>query len=825
MKRGLELKRGHLQTMAKITFSIFIIVPMIGLSLAADTLGTNSSIRHGETLISSDLTFELGFFTPGNSSMSYLGIWYKFSPKTVVWVANRNNPLADHNGVLTFNNVGNLVVLNQLSGVVWSSKSSRVLQNPIAQLLDSGNLVLRDSSVSSSDDAYSWQSFDYPADTLLESMKLVLNLKTGFERRLTAWKRINDPSPGDYVHVLNYNQGLPQYEVIQVHTHSKKCRTGQWNGVQFVGISLLSNPATEARLTLSEVEISFMFEVHDRQFFSIMKLNSLGVLQFFVVNRSRRATWVMLEFPSDPCDFYGRCGANAICSGSLCECVKGFMPKSLDEWAVRDFSSGCKRTIPTNCSKGEGFWEIKKVKLPDMLEVTLNRSMSLKECKDECLKNCSCAAYANSDIRGGGSGCLMWFGDLIDMKALEQWNRVQTLYVRVSASELDAIRDRAMRKIILVVVILSSIIGGLLFLGTAWWGVKQKKRRIRIGGLEITKEDIDLPLYDLATIESATSNFSDDNMIGVGGFGPVYKGNLQTGQLVAVKRLSKSSRQGLEEFKNEVLLIARLQHRNLVGLLGCCIEGEERILLYEYMDNKSLNYFIFDQEKSLLLTWQRRFDIVVGIARGLLYLHRDSKFQVIHQDLKAGNILLDSDLNPKISDFGLARIFGANEKEARTKRVIGTYGYMAPEYAMDGKFSLKSDIYSFGVLLLEIVSGKRNRGFSHPSHQHNLLGHAWLLWSEGRALEMMEECLHNSFDRTQVERCIQVGLLCVQKFPEDRPAMSSAIYMILNCGLVLPEPKEPGFFMERNSKYSDGASLKGDSHMQNVVTLTMLEGR
>ncbi|XP_056172832.1 G-type lectin S-receptor-like serine/threonine-protein kinase At4g27290 [Syzygium oleosum] len=434
---GLELRRVQLQTMAKITFSIFIIVPTIGLSLATDTLGTNRSISHGETLVSSDLTFELGFFTPGNSSMSYLGIWYKFSPRTVVWVANRNKPIADRNGVLTFTNVGNLVVLDQSNGVVWSSKSSRVLRNPIAQLLDSGNLVLWDSSFSSSDESYSWQSFDCPSDTLLAGMKLVLNLKTGLEQRLTAWKSMDDPSPGDYVHSLNYSQGLPQYEVVQVDRHRKIFRTGQWNGVQFVGLPAGSNPANVPMFVYNETEISYMFEVQNRQLFSTMKLNYLGVLQIFVVNRSKSAMWnVMLAFPSDLCDFYGSCGANAICSSNLCECVKGFMPKSPDEWAVRVFSSGCKRTIPTNCSKGDGFMEIKKVKLPDPLEVTLNRSMSLKECKDECLKNCSCTAYANSDITGGGSGCLMWFGDLIDMRMLEDGKYVQALYLRLSASEL-----------------------------------------------------------------------------------------------------------------------------------------------------------------------------------------------------------------------------------------------------------------------------------------------------------------------------------------------------------------------------------------------------
>ncbi|KAF8023930.1 hypothetical protein BT93_F1204 [Corymbia citriodora subsp. variegata] len=821
--------------MAKITFYIFINVFAIGLSLAADILGINQSISHGETLVSSDLIFELGFFTPGNSSMSYLGIWYKFSPQTVVWVANRNSPLANHSGVLKFSTVGNLVVLNHSNGVVWSSKLPRVPANPIAQLLDSGNLVLRDNSSSSSDEAYLWQSFDYPSDTLLAGMKLGLNLKTGHERRLTAWRSMEDPSPGNYVSGLNYSQVLPQYEVVQADVHSIKYRTGEWNGVHFVGDSFTPNRVTVPMFVCNETEISFMFEVRNSQFFSIMTLNYTGVLQVLLVNRSRSATWsAMYKFPSDLCDSYGTCGANAICNISSCKCVKGFMPKSPDEWTVLNFSSGCKRTIPTNCSKGEGFLEIKNVKLPDLLEVTLNQSMSLKQCKVECLKNCSCAAYANSDIRGGGRGCLMWFGDLIDMRVFEEQNYGQTLFIRLSVSELDAVHNRTRSKIIIVAVVSCLIISGLLSVGTALWCLKHRKRRIRIG--EITKEDIDLPLYERAALVSATNNFSDENMIGAGGFGPVYKGKLQTGQLVAVKRLSKSSKQGLEEFKNEVLLIARLQHRNLVGLLGCCIEGEERILIYEYMDKKSLNYFIFeidrvnfepstDQEQSLLLTWQKRFDIIVGIARGLLYLHHDSKLQVIHRDLKTSNILLDGDLNPKISDFGLARIFGASEKEARTKRIIGTYGYMAPEYAFDGKFSLKSDIYSFGVLLLEIISGKRNRGFSHPSHHHNLLGHAWLLWGGDRALEIMDECLHSSFNKTQVERCIQVGLLCVQKFPEDRPAMSSAIGMILNYGWVLPKPKEPGYFMERNSVYSDGASSKGDSHTQNAITLTIPEGR
>ncbi|XP_057474300.1 G-type lectin S-receptor-like serine/threonine-protein kinase SD1-1 [Actinidia eriantha] len=246
------------------------------------------------------------------------------------------------------------------------------------------------------------------------------------------------------------------------------------------------------------------------------------------------------------------------------------------------------------------------------------------------------------------------------------------------------------------------------------------------------------------------------------------------------------------------------------------------MLIYEYMCNKSLDHFIYGQNRTALLAWQKQFDIIMGIARGLLYLHQDSRLRIIHRDLKASNILLDSDLVPKISDFGLERIIEGEKISDKTKRIIGTYGYMSPEYAIDGKFSVKSDVFSLGVLLLEIVSGQRNRGFHHPDHHHSLLGHAWLLWNEGRSIELMDTCLKDSCIESQVRRCIQVGLLCVQKLPDDRPTMSSVVFMLGNEGAVLPQPKQPGFFIERN--FIDEVIPTSDKlYTDDAATITIVE--
>ncbi|CAA7058751.1 unnamed protein product [Microthlaspi erraticum] len=276
--------------------------------------------------------------------------------------------------------------------------------------------------------------------------------------------------------------------------------------------------------------------------------------------------------------------------------------------------------------------------------------------------------------------------------------------------------------------------------------------------------------FDYKTIETATNKFLESNKIGRGGFGEVFKGVLPDGTEVAVKRLSKTSGQGGEEFKNEAVLVAKLQHRNLVRLLGFVLKGEEKILVYEFVPNKSLDYFLFDPLKQGLVEWKTRYSIIGGIARGILYLHQDSRLIIIHRDLKASNVLLDADMNPKIADFGIARIFGMDQTRAETRRIVGTYGYMSPEYAMQGHFSMKSDVYSFGVLVLEIISGKKTSSLDQTDGNiSNLVTYAWRLWREGSPLELVDPAIGENYHSNEATRCIHIALLCVQEDPADRP--------------------------------------------------------
>ncbi|KAK6917412.1 Bulb-type lectin domain [Dillenia turbinata] len=822
----------------------FFLIVSFNFSSAIDSISFNQSLYdiNNDTLVSANSTFELGFFSPWNSRDRYVGIWFKnIAQQTIVWVANRNAPLTDSSGVLGLTRNGNIIIRNNRSLTpIWSSDtSSRTTNNPVLQLLGTGNLVLEDADNPGN---YIWQSFDYPFDTLLPQMKLGWNLQTNKTWFLTSWNSLQDPSPGQYTCKMDPH-GLPQLMLQRGSTEIY--RSGPWNGIQFGGSPpIQQNTVYEPIFIYNSDYVFYTFQNIDNSIISRFVVNQTGLIQHLAWNQQRGDWFAVVTLQADQCDQYDYCGPNGICNSSnkpYCQCLKGFVPEQQSEWNKHDYRSGCVRRKPLNCTTGkDGFQKFSGVKLPDNTYLVSRTVQSLVECEEACLSNCSCVAYANTDF----SGCVLWYGDLLDIRVYTQGG--EDLYVRLAASELGSSKKKRV-----AAIAASSAFLGLVLISLISWFVVRRRRSRRVANARrsveetvlqlsqetpnttpdhgqikrtTTEEDLELPSFDFDSVTIATNNFSWTNKIGQGGFGSVYKGVLPTGQEIAVKRLSKDSGQGIQEFKNEVILISKLQHRNLVKLLGCCIEGEERMLIYEYMPNKSLDVFIFDNKNGAPLDWDTRFDIIVGIARGLLYLHRDSRLRIVHRDLKASNILLDNEMNPKISDFGLARTFGGDQAEGSTNRVVGTYGYMSPEYAIDGFFSLKSDVFSFGVLVLEILSGKKNRGFYHSDHDLNLLGHAWRLWNDGKQIELLDKSVRDPIPEFELVRCIHVGLLCVQQHPEDRPTMDSVLLMLGTAAVALPEPKQPGFYTERFLE-SDSSSTKKKVIAESQLTISMLHGR
>ncbi|XAR66930.1 Non-specific serine/threonine protein kinase [Bertholletia excelsa] len=764
-------------------YSLFVTVG------AGNTMEVGELKRDGEYLESSNKLFQLSFFSSSNLSNRYLGVQHMICTHDEgdklpcsIWIVNRNNPIPNSSGFLNITQEGNLV----LSASEWTPLTIYAQQPAstsnstvwTATLLDTGNFVLRAGK------RVVWQSFDYPTDSWLPGMKLglVKSSKGKIESHsLTSFSGSRNPSVGAFRLGVDPNNTK---QLVLWRRGRVYWRSRMWNGTN-----------------------GDMFGKNYPHLFNFSYFSNEGESYFTYTGQEGMSPSFIFADANGQVSMYNETDY----STTIVECP----------------GDGCVASETFDCW-GSIFFQAHR-RLDGGIDLK-NRSLSFEDCENICRSNCSCNAFAYSLPDGPGCKITDSYG-YSDKAASLVWYRApaSTPNPTPALAPHDALGNNSTAKIgnvphnsgkkhgrlavgigsgvgFFIVLTLIFLLCYLpknygLFKGnnendkniTISLANDLKRKIAKFDMINSAKEDRDLPLFTLPTIKIATNHFSEVYKLGQGGFGPVYKGMLVNGQEIAVKRLSKRSQQGLEEFKNEVILISKLQHRNLVRLLGCCIQAGERILIYEYMHNKSLDFFLFDDERRVILNWKMRVCIIEGIAQGLLYLHKYSRLKIIHRDLKISNILLDDDMNPKISDFGTARIFGDNESRANTNRIVGTYGYMSPEYAMDGLFSVKSDIFSFGVMILEIISGKKNSGFYHPDHALNLLGYAWKLWKEGKVLEIMDQTLVGTCPPSEVMKYVHIGFLCVQDSATDRPTISETVAMFNSKTIHMNTPKQPAF--------------------------------
>lgn len=433
-------KTGNKQKMMEAPTIILFSCTLFSAYLTAatiDTINQHQTFRDGDTIVSPRGDFELGFFSRGSSTNRYLGIWYrKMSYGTIVWVANRETPLNNTSGLVRVSHNGIIVFNNVTGATIWSSNLTRSVKNPIAQLLDTGNLVIRDEHENNAE-SFIWQSFDFPGDTLLPGMKVGVDLVTGLERYYTSWNSADDPSPGSFTYRLDPN-GFPQ--MVKLKGSVLWSRTGPWIGTQPSGDPTSKpNYIFTHAFVMNKKEIYYTFDLVNKSSPATtrFRLKPNGDSEVLFWNEQSQNWMVYITLIVTDCEHYGLCGAYSCCNinnSPRCECLRGFEPKFPEKWKAADWSDGCVRKTELECGNGDGFMKYSGLKLPDTRDSWYNMSMSLEECKRLCFRNCSCTAYTYTDMRKGGTGCLLWFSELVDTRGYTEDG--PDMYVRMAASEL-----------------------------------------------------------------------------------------------------------------------------------------------------------------------------------------------------------------------------------------------------------------------------------------------------------------------------------------------------------------------------------------------------
>ncbi|XP_057954868.1 G-type lectin S-receptor-like serine/threonine-protein kinase At2g19130 [Malania oleifera] len=736
----------------------------------ADTISANNSLSGDKTIVSSGGNFVLGFFEPGNSSKSYIGIWYnRVSQRTVVWVANRDRPISDKHSAELKISGGNLVLLNESKTPVWSTNlNSTGSISPVAVLQDTGNFVLRGGSNSSSP---IWQSFDHPTHTWLPGGKIGLNKITGRNQLLTSWKNADDPAPGLFSLELD-PAGTSQY-FIRWNNSKTYWTSGTWNGHIF---SLVPEMRLNYIYNFSYVsnnnENYFIYSVYDQSIISRFIMDVSGQIKqlTWLESTGWNLFWTQ---PRQQCEVYAFCGGYGSCNENelpFCNCLTGFEAKFPKNWSLADYSGGCIRKTQLQCrsnstanGKKDGF-----LPSPNMKEPDNGHSVSVgsaAECESTCLNNCSCTAYVYEM-----GGCSIWIGDLLNLQQLTQGDgKGKTLLIKLASSDLPGHKDNKGK---VISIAMGSAAGVVAFLGIVFiLFLRRRKRSVR----SMQAGEGSLVAFGYKDLQTATRNFSE--ILGGGGFGFVFKGILPDSTVVAVKKLESFS-QGEKQFRTEVSTIGTIQHVNLVRLCGFCSDGIHKLLVYDYMPNGSLDAHLFHEKDGKVLDWKTRYQIALGTARGLAYLHEKCRDCIIHCDIKPENVLLDADFCPKLADFGLAKLLGREFSRVLTT-MRGTRGYLAPEWISGVAITPKADVYSYGMMLFEFISGRRN-----SEHSENVGVKFFPTWAAGQLVEggdvlsLLDQRLEGSADAEELTKACKLACWCVQDEEAHRPSMGLVVQIL-----------------------------------------------
>ncbi|XP_077242132.1 G-type lectin S-receptor-like serine/threonine-protein kinase At2g19130 [Tasmannia lanceolata] len=617
----------------------------------------------------------------------------------------------------------------------------------------------------------SLQSFDHPTHTWLPGGRLQLNKITGENQLLTSWRSSDDPAPGLFS--LEIDPGNSSQYFILWNRSERYWSSGDWNGNIFSGVP----------------EMRFKFQYHfnisffedDKVKYFTYSFDDPNITSRFVMDVSgqiKQSAWpedikqwkLFWSQPKDQCDVYSLCGPFGSCTQSFpaCTCSQGFEPASVKDWNSSDWSGGCVRKTSLQCGK-DGFWRMHDMQLriydmPLPVNQLLFTAGSVDDCQSACLNNCSCTAYAYDSSR-----CLIWYGDILNLRQLSiSDGKGGDLYLRLAASELQDSRGKKVNTGLIIGAVAGAIVVIMCLLLFLILGCPRR----RITRVSNAVEGFLVP-FCYKDLHSATKNFSEK--LGGGGFGAVFKGIMSGSTSIAVKKL-EGLRQGEKQFRSEVSTIGKIQHVNLIRLLGFCSEGDKRLLVYEYMPKGSLDGHLF-QRDSNILDWTTRYQIALGTARGLAYLHEKCKDCIIHCDIKPENILLDEAFCPKVADFGLAKVFGREFSRVLTS-MRGTRGYLAPEWVFGLAITSKADVYSYGMLLFEMISGKRNLEQFEDGKVGFFPTWASKKITEGEVLCLLDNRLASNANIEELGRVCRVACWCIQDNENCRPSMGDIVQIL-----------------------------------------------